>query len=256
MAIPPNVNDHESLTDLLKKIHNKEVREFFKEDLPEDEFSNPESRLKYECLIQDDDSAIRTLQRLFFFEFKMPRFIDKICSNIRGIPIDDIREYIKPQLELYFEEIKPYDNNKAKPKRIKKWLRVFKNPEDITPLDIQQLTQKINLKFPENYTHYCGKEGYSYYDRFNIFKMIVPARSQVDASLMISKMCDIQDITFKESLMRKHEDVSNIENTETIRILNETKKKYKNRNYGTVKLKTAFLDIGQYKSVPLIERFF
>ena len=104
MSLPNNFSEWENLQDLVRKDHNKDVREYFKNQADND-ISTPKSRLKHTCLIKDEDTVGMTQLRMWLFEVTVGR-AQAIQRPIYGIPVQELQRDVKfkPQIKLFFKE--------------------------------------------------------------------------------------------------------------------------------------------------------
>lgn len=104
MTIPKGFNEWENLQDLVRKDHNRDVREYFKNQNDND-ISTPKSRLKHTCLIKDEDTAAMTQLRMWLFEITVGR-AQSIQRPVYGIPVQELQRItkFKPQIKLFFKE--------------------------------------------------------------------------------------------------------------------------------------------------------
>jgi hypothetical protein len=255
MPLPVNFSPWEHFQNVVRKIHNKQVREFFKADLLDDDITSSEGAVRFACLMDDNDTAPHMIARMLFFAIHCGWLEVLLRKVFIGFPRLDFSDKIKPQLTLLFIEKKPYDQSRTYPKEVQISIRIWEKPENITDADIRFLYNKINLLFPGNWTHYCGKIDYSYYDKDSQFRAVIPAKNKSDATELIRKLCDLANVEFSPFKVRKHENEDAIaQPTKTIRILGKTYKKERMRNLGTVKLSIATLDIGHYTQEVIVDR--
>ena len=254
MGKPPvNLNKTESLTDLVRRVHNRKVKEKFSSVTADDEFDAPEGRLKFKCLIKDKDSILFSILRILLFKFYCSDALDDITDNIYGIPYVDFKTHYNVVLALKFQEKPPYDSGTT-PKRLQISLPLTIKPEDVTELTLNTLKRKLNTNFPEIYKHYCGKNYYSYYDRNFQHRFKVPARNANEAEILYQKMFELIDLDFEKSSFKEISKTTNTQNNSTVRVLGKTRKKVKTQKFGSVELKQAVLEIGNYEREYLIYR--
>lgn len=104
MPLPNNFSEWENLQDLVRKDHNRDVQDYFKNQ-PDNDISTPKSRLKHTCLIKDEDTAVMTLMRMFYFQINVGK-AQSIQAPIYGIPVQELQRDVKfkPQIKLFFKE--------------------------------------------------------------------------------------------------------------------------------------------------------
>ena len=104
MPLPEGFNEWENLQDLIRLQHNKDVRDFYKNQ-PDDDISTPKARLKHTCLIKDEDTSVMTLIRMWLFEITVGH-AQALQRPVYGIPVREVQANwkFKPQVKLYFLE--------------------------------------------------------------------------------------------------------------------------------------------------------
>ncbi|MBE9214440.1 hypothetical protein IQ247_17490 [Plectonema cf. radiosum LEGE 06105] len=104
MTIPADFNEIENLTDIVRREHNREVKEWFK-DSPDDDVATPISRLKHACLIKDDDPLLVALQRQWLFQITIGQ-LRSLQQPVYGIPVTTfaVERRHRPQVTLYFQQ--------------------------------------------------------------------------------------------------------------------------------------------------------
>lgn len=255
MAIPSNFNPWEHLQDTLRKIHNKLVREWFREDIVETDINAPESSLKLACLMDDKDTFGMTIIRILLFFFYAGFFYQEIAKNIYGVPSWQFHDSIEffPQLVFQFQE--PYtrrlQSKNKNPKRVEVKYRLFINPDSVTESTLETLKSAIDRNFRDNYEIYCGYDLYVYRDRENKITIQFYANSETNFANLVRKILDVLDsipnlfnykYSFNSKLIRKV-DIKPNERLETITVAGDRIKKYRNQTTGYVKLKSVRLYI-------------
>ena len=257
MPLPENFSPWEQLQTAWMRIHNRQVKEWFREDISDDSYNTPESALKLACTMKDDDTSSMMLSRFILFYFYTGFLFNKITDYAYLIPKTTFHDSIvfKPQIQFHFQE--PYIRRKNSsgnktPKRMLLSCRWFINPDKITEGHIQTLRNKINSEF-DNFEHYCGYILYSYKDNEQFLEMFCHASNSSDASNLFSKVIDVlqsvpNDIgdayRFKNECVKEHKPLKRpIENNETITVAGDKVKKHRNIKLGYVILKSARLEI-------------
>ena len=69
MSLPPNFGHWEHLQDMLRRDHNKIIAHYFRDlgESWEPEIQTSRGALRTACTLDDRDTAIQTLLRLYFF---------------------------------------------------------------------------------------------------------------------------------------------------------------------------------------------
>jgi hypothetical protein len=227
MPLPDNFSPWEHFQNVVRKIHNKQVREFFKADLLDDDITSSEGAVRFACLMDDNDTAPQTIARMLFFAFHCG-WSESLFENIfYGVPKADLHQnyYFVPQIRLIFQESKS-DMRQAKrtsPKRLRITFRWIDNPiaENVTQNDVNFLISRINSAFPISHSHYCGLDNYIYYNVKKYDKRFcIPARNETDAKKFLEKIHHVMNIMYDPSVIRKAE--RNLRHTkETIYLLGD-----------------------------------
>lgn len=106
MPLPNTFSEWEHLQDQLRRTHNPEVLDFFR-DVADDDITTPRGSLKTACRMDDKDTAVMTLLRLFLFEFTVGRGRRLEIGDTE--PSVDLPSYAairrnKPIITLFFRE--------------------------------------------------------------------------------------------------------------------------------------------------------
>ena len=172
VGLPLDFNDFEHLQSVIKRLHNKEVREAFS-DLGGDEWlpniNSARASLRQACTIYDSDSALIMLlkQNLYFLTLRKAKDYQ---ATILGMPkgsMDAIRKY-RPQIMLYFKEDSGDVDPEFGPVEGRISFRLMdEDSESITKAKLTTLANKIKTEFGNSngYRWKKGKEYYSYTDK-------------------------------------------------------------------------------------------
>ena len=246
-------NKAEKLTELLRQAHNIKVVNRFGDGI-EQYFYTPEERLKHECYAQENDDLITVLGRIALFNHGCNAGISEVLDNLYGIPIDDSRPFFKARVTLAFQEPAPYENGGSTPKRMQVSFRLNKKVDEVKVEELVSLKERVNLHFPEDYFHYCGKYNYSYIDDYNDARFRISANNNKDANKFFSKLSQVIGFEFNKAYIRKRLTTSNCDKNERFNILGTEYKKHKGRRLGSVGLKFAFINLADKKRDYLIYR--
>lgn len=104
MPLPPGFREWEHLQDMIRRYHNQQVSQYFKNQ-NNDDISTPKAALKHACRIKDDDTVEMTQMRLWLFEVTCGHAAS-LQTPIYGIPVQELQRNVafKPQVKLYFKE--------------------------------------------------------------------------------------------------------------------------------------------------------
>lgn len=256
----PVANDWEQFQSTFNRIHNKLVRDFFREDIDiDDEITTPEQHLKYACTCRDVDDKGMTMLRWALFQYAKQADVDNLFFKI---DVSDITSVIgHPRVTLFFSETLTVQTKKKRkvPFTIQSSIRLmgekFENAGDAAK--IQLLRNKINNLFPESYTVTTGRHRYSYYDKANGVQLIEKMFSQKEAETHIKKVLAVGDVDWNEDFLKKHTTpYKNSLTAEKKRVLGEMVTQRRKSISTQVKLRQVELFIpGAVKSETILKRW-
>lgn len=246
MTLPENFSPFEHLQSVLTRVHNKRVRDAFREDVLDDDINTPESSLKHACMIVDNDTATMMLLRMYLFDFLRGDLIHNIGDSIIGIPSSEFGEKVayKPQVILSFREsmkdAKSHQRYKH-PKRMRISFRLMIEEDQITQTLINRIKADIKTLLPSSFSFRTGLHDMSYRDPSHGFKLLIPFASEWECFDLIQKVCNIANAPFNKTLCRSHDYVSPPEK-KTVHILGDTYQ-VPTRTVGVVRLSNASLAV-------------
>ena len=103
MPVPSNFSPTEHFQDLVRKVYNREVREWFRDFNDDDDISTPRGTLRRGCLHLEDDPIALTLGRMHLFDMQVRRLAEQPILGIPNEFFHQAREFV-PQIILYFKE--------------------------------------------------------------------------------------------------------------------------------------------------------
>ncbi len=268
VGLPLDFNDFEHLQDVIRRLHNKEVREAFS-DLGGDEWlpniNTPRASLRQACTIYDSDSALIMLlkQQLYFLTLRKAQDYQ---APVLGMPkgtLDAIRKY-RPQIFLYFKEDSGDVDPEFGPVEGRISFRLMdEDSESITKTKLQTLANKIKTEFgtSNGYTWKKGKEYYSYTDKAKGYQLQILGFNESEARQLVTKVLDIQSHTFQGKKFRKatNDDPSAAYPTipPQVSILGELTREPRIRPVATVRFQYAIANVwGKPDPIPLYDRTF
>lgn len=268
MALPENYNPYEHLQDVVRRTHNREVREAFSDlgiDDWEPNISGTRSSLRQACTIHDNDTSSMILMRQNLFFLTMRRARD-YQAPIVGMPkesLDSIRKY-RPQICLFFKEDSEDVDPDYEPITGRISFRLMdEDSETITESKLKGLANKIKLELGANkgYIWKKGKHYFSYTDKNKGYQLQILALNEITAKDLIQKVLAIQNHNMENKRFNQNTNKDPTRAFPTIppsiRILNETKKEPRRRPVGDVRFQYAIANIwGQAAVVPLFDRTF
>ncbi len=268
VGLPLDFNDFEHLQDVIRRLHNKEVREAFS-DLGGDEWlpniNSARASLRQACTIYDSDSALIMLlkQQLYFLTLRKAQDYQAPFVGMPKGSLDPIRKY-KPQIFLYFKEDSGDVEEGYNPVDGRISFRLMdEDSETITKTRLTTLANKIKAEFgvSNGYTWKKGKEYYSYTDKAKGYQLQILAFSESEARQLITKILDIQGHSFQGKKFRKSANDDPTSAYPTIppqqSILGELTREPRLRPVATVRFQYAIANIwGKPDLIPLYDRTF
>lgn len=253
-------NPFEHLQDTIRRLHNKEVSQYFK-STPIDSIATPKASLRTASTINDTDTVDMTVLRLFLF-WVMVRKLRDSTDLVYGIPIEDYAQTFKfrPQIFLAFAE-PPED---VDPEYYACTGQITFRLMDETSTSLSQgklktFATKIKSEFATpRYTWRKGKDCYSYRDLEKGYQLKLFCRSESDAKDLISSVLDIQTHTPDWDLLRLNKATEESgafpTNPGSQSILGKSKKKPRKRPIADVKFVAATAQIwGFGKPIYLVD---
>lgn len=151
MTIPPDFNDIESLADIVRREHNRDVKEWFG-DTPDDDVTTSASRLKRACIIKDDDPLLVALQRQWLFQVTIGQ-LRSLQMPVYGIPVSSfaVERKHRPQVTLYFQQNPRTVVRGESPATGEiSWRLMNETSTSITQSELTTLANRIKINFGAN----------------------------------------------------------------------------------------------------------
>lgn len=263
MSLPEKFNHFEHLQDLLRREHNKVVRRWFK-DLGNDwkpNTSTPRSALRVACEIDDKDTAIMTLTRLYLF-YEVMGYGRKRLGVFYGQPAYDFQESFegRPQVFLYFSQDKAAVPDGLEPVFAEISFRLMdETPETMTEQKAKSLAKSIANVFVDSGKGIYfskGKQIVSYNDRKLGYKLQIYATNDNEGEKIIKKVLAVQGHKFDEDKMSvsnpKKASVNVAKGTKLV--YGKQRKKRRWRPTARVRFREAYLYLhGLDTTIPLID---
>lgn len=250
MPLPDNYSPWEHLQDQLRRVHNKEVREWFR-DIDDNDISTPKSSLKMACLMADFDTAPMTVIRMLLFYINCGRAKD-FHPPLYTLPVQEGYERVsgKPQIKLFFLEDRKDVEAGYDPVAGEIGIRLMnETTETLSKANALSLATKCKTAFGagSGFIWRKGRESYSYTDAHRGYRMKVLARSETEAKRVIEQVMDIQSHTPSWDNLTKNEAVNASSkyptNPGTQTIQGKVYKKYRKRPVADVRFQHAELHI-------------
>lgn len=200
MALPKDFNEVENLQDIVRREHNKAVRQWFKNQADND-VSTPKARLKHSCIIKDDDSLLMSLQRQWLFEVTVGKTQAIQAPVFSAIELDEISEVkYRPQVQLFFQESQTastYDPSFYPVKGEISFRLMDETSTTMTRTKAEALARKIKQEFTkplfvwEKGWYYC-----SYRDLEKGYQLKLLVKSKAEGERVVKQALKIQSHTF------------------------------------------------------------
>ncbi len=264
MALPPNFGHWEHLQDTIRREQNKVVARYFK-DLGgigwEPDISDPRKALRTACRIDDKDTAIMTLIRLYLF-YEVLGYGKKRLGNFYGMPALDFQESFegRPQVFLFFSQDRASVPDGLSPITAEISFRLMdETSESITRTKALTLANKIKQEMVDG-----GKEIYfnkgknivNYNDRKHGLALQIYALNESEGEKIIKKILTIRGVSFDASRLTVSAPKRNSENLPkgTKTIYGKQRKGRRWRPTARVRFRYAYLYVhGLNEVVPLVD---
>lgn len=258
MPLPDGFSEWEHLQDMVRRDHNKAVKEYFKNQ-PDDDLSTPKSSLKHACLIKDEDTTPMTQMRMWLFEITIGH-AQSVQTPIYGIPVQEFQRDVKykPQVKLYFKE--KFDSNgndnRTSLSRAEITFRLMdETSETITRTKAEQLAKNIKREFGTPI--FVWEKGWykaTYLDVAHGYDLRLLVKSKLEAIRIIKQVLQIQSHTYNNDYLQyvEHDRTYSL-NPGTHRVYGNTVKKIVQRPRVDVRFKYAQLLIwGRVNPINLV----
>ncbi|BAY85990.1 hypothetical protein NIES267_54960 [Calothrix parasitica NIES-267] len=258
MPLPNNFSEWENLQDLVRKDHNKDVREYFKNQADND-ISTPKARLKHTCLIKDEDTAVMTQLRMWLFEITVGR-AQAVQRPIYGIPVQELQRDVKfkPQIKLFFKEDFDrtiHDGTIPLSEGEITFRLMNESSETISRSKAESLARKIRDELTKPVLIW-GKGWFkcTYLDKDRGYDFRLLVKSKTEGERVIKEILKIQSHSFDNNNLQFIDHDRNYPiNPGTHRVYGRTVKKYRQRPRVDVRFKYAQLLIhGQQNAINLV----
>lgn len=185
----------EALDNAIRLMHNRQVREYFK-DIPDGDTSNtPRASTKRLLILEDNDSSIYQLRAMEFFK--------KYCEDENGvnnmyfsIPVStyNIAVGYLPQITLYFREEYVASNSEARERArtMQISLRVRESKIPTSTAALRAIATDIRQRFGTPlYRFRTGYRKVSYFNKQLGYEFKVSCRDVIDAENLIKEVMSI-----------------------------------------------------------------
>jgi hypothetical protein len=258
MALPDNFNSWKHLRQTVEFVHNRRVKQFYKNQ-PDDDISTPKRSLKVACLILPKDTVILVLLRMWLFEITAGH-AQSIQAPVYGIPVQEFQRdsKFKPQIRLYFKESYDFKKHGSGIEQVRGEItfRIMnKTAETISRTDAVEYAKEIKAEFATPPLIWKkGKYKCTYLDLDNGFDLRILAISKAEGISTIQSVLKILDKTYNDDYFQFVENTKAYPDTPgTHLVYGKTVKKLRQRPTAEVKFTHAQLIIpGQIKPINLV----
>jgi hypothetical protein len=192
MASPPS--EWSAFQSLLINAFNKIVREDFKDNVPEEFSTDPESTLKYLFLLKAKDSQSFTMLKvLTFFAWRTYQNQQALLNQFRPWADPEDRPYIC----LYLKEQEPYKDSKN-PQLKQIAARLNKTTSQITQAWIDNTVLEFKREFnPATYTYVAGNLLMNYhYPAMGFNRNNIYCGDKTEAQELVRKFSQCIDVLY------------------------------------------------------------
>lgn len=198
MPLPDNFNHWEHLQNVLMRVHNRYVRQEFK-DLGESwdaDITTPRGSLRVASTIVDNDSAIMCLIRMWLF-YGVIRKMKDLSPDIYGIPVTNFQEHFRflPQIQLYFlEDAQDVDQGYTAVAGEVSFRLRNETAQTLTMPGLMMLANRIKNIFAtgNGYIWRKGRGQLTYTDMKKGYKLKVYCLNEAEGKQLIAKVLDVQ----------------------------------------------------------------
>lgn len=259
MPLPEGFNEFEHLQDLIRREHNKFVREYFKNEL-DDDISTPRASLKHACLIKDEDTAAMTEMRQWLFEITC-RHAQSLQPAIYGIPVSTYHDSIAfyPQVMLYFlEDLQNVEEGHQPVDAEISFRLMHETSATYTPVKAKALATRIKsaLSSGNGFVWKKGREKWIYQDNSKGYDFRLLAWNEAEAKKVIEQVLDIQSHSPDWNLLSvatKKKQYTTVPGTHEV--YGKSRRKPRDRPIAFVRFRYAELKLhGLFNDITLIDR--
>ena len=210
MTLPNNFSEWEFLQGVLRQVYNREVDREFRDIQVEESIATPRAALKTACRISDNDSAIQSLVKLFFYYFVLRNARD-LQRPVYGIPVDDYQSLHKfsPCVHLYFRQDSAGTPSGRAPVRARISYRIRnESSTTITEAELRLHAQRIRQEFAPNSRGWMWSKGrvlVTYRDVKHGLNLQLYALNKAEAIQVIRKVTNCAQVPYDSDLVVTHE---------------------------------------------------
>jgi hypothetical protein len=268
MTLPEGFSEFEFLQDLVRKWHNRAVREEF-QDLGGEDW-NPDINIgrgavRHACTIKDNDTAEMVNMRMFLYYF-LHRKAQDLQQPVYGLPTENYQasRRFKPQILLWFmEDISDVEPGYSPVDGRISFRLMNEDNDTLTQANINSLANKIHTAFASGngFIWHKGKDMVSYTDKPRGYQLQLQCRNESEGRRVAEQVLDIQNHTPNWARMNVEVNAEPAESyptlPPTLHILGKNYKAPRRRPIADVRFQYALLHIwGIQKPICLVDRTF
>jgi hypothetical protein len=266
MALPNDFSSWEHFQNVWRRIHNRNVAQYFRDVGPEDwdpDINTSRGSLRVASTIDDNDTAMQAIARWLFFHGDV-RGWDAFTEPIYGVPVGYYHQTRKfrPQIGLFFrEDARDVEEGYTALRSQICFRLINESSESITRAELERLGNRIKTEFgaANGYRWHRGKTLLSYYEPDKGYKFRIYSFTEGDGRQLIDKVLSIQGHNPDWKYLTINE---NAEPTQafptvppTMNIIGKRLRAPRTRPSGYVRFQYAVCSIwGATKPVPLFDR--
>lgn len=202
MTLPSSFSSFDHLQDVVRRVHNRLVREEFSDIGGDDwdpDITTPRGSLRTACLLADNDTGdmVQMRYNLFYFDLRKAKDLQ---TPVYGMPLPDVQasRKFKPQITLKFcEDASDVDEGKYPVWGEISFRLMTINPATFSKTDSIALGKDIKRIFGagNGYVWKKGKKYFSYTKKEEGYQLQVLARDKSVAKNLVEKVLDIKNKT-------------------------------------------------------------
>jgi len=194
MTIPDGFSPTEHFQDLIRRVYNREVREWFADFSDDDAIESPRGTLKRACLHLDDDPITLTVGRMHLFDMQVRRIAESPIVSAPYTSFSQAKTFM-PQIVLYFKEDAAAVETGFQAVDGVIRVRVRGETSDtISMAKAQSLATSIRSNFATGggFVWQKGRTMLTYTDKMKQYKLQILCRSETSGRAVVSRVLDIQ----------------------------------------------------------------
>ncbi len=203
MPLPQSFSEFEHLQSVVRKIHNRSVQQYFRNQ-DDNDISTPKASLKHACLIKDDDTQAIMLQRQWLFEITAGN-AQSLAPEIYGIPVAEYQRDVKfrPQVKLYFKqsrsELTPEESGLRQGEGQITFRLMDETSETISRAKAERLARDIKREFGTPLERWeKGRFKCTYQDAVRGYDLRLLVKNRTEGERLVRKVLGVQGHTYDD----------------------------------------------------------